>query len=142
MEQIVLADAAIVSHSLPVALEVLGDSWRASGVELQGSYRGGRLEVERSRMQVTLEGSRRPAVEGALATRFTLDRDGTFDVDSFELAADGLSLSARSAGNLVERTVDELQFELDADPARLTPDLTSSGHCKARGERRAGPGHS
>ncbi len=131
--EIFLIDGTIQGHAFPQSSEIVGQSWSASAVELRGFYRADRLTVEQMTAQVELDSRLRPTIAGTLAARLTVDAGGMFEVDSLELAADGLSLAVRSAGDIAARAITELHLELDADLARLLPDLTSSGRLETRG---------
>ncbi len=133
VEEIVLTGGAIASGPLP-EYEIWLDAFRASGVEVAGSYRDGALSLHLPAARIVLSSDRRPKVEAALVARFGVGADGILSVADLKLEGDGLRLVAEGSAGLDQGRPAELSFSLQAEPARLLPDFTAGGRLDGTGE--------
>ena len=133
VHEILVVDGAVVGRELPESWEILGATWSARAVSLQGAFREGRLDVEHLTARLDLDSRRRPTIAAALEAALTLEMNGRLDVEDLTLVAEGLSLESRGAIDLASGAVTDLNFDLEAEPALLVPDLTAGGHVNAAG---------
>ncbi len=145
LDAIELTGGTVVSGALPAELETWLESFRVEGLTVRGSYRSERLDLEVA-ATLGVESPRRPPITATLAVSLAGDPGGSLDLESLELAGDGLRLAARghadlSAGESAEtprgparRGPFDLTFDLQAEPGRLFPDLAAAGRFAAAGD--------
>jgi hypothetical protein len=122
------------SGPLPERFEIWLDTWRLEGLDLSGSYRQSVAKLRLDAGVLTLASSRRPAIVAEVRASGASDQDRPVALESFELTAAGLVLTARGRGAMGDAATFEGELDLDADLGRLFPDLTASGGLHAAGD--------
>jgi outer membrane translocation and assembly module TamA len=123
---------AVDGGPIPEAVAPWLAGWRADGIEVTGSYRGGVLEALATleTVQLTRPGGRR--LDLRVAARVGGVPGGAMRVDELRVDGDGLELEASGAGDLATRA-GRARFRLRADPDRVAPELGLGGDVSAEG---------
>ena len=133
---------SIESGPLPAALRAVALSAAATGARADGSLRGGTLRLRAELPRVAVERPGPLRIEGRGDLALAAGADGRIDVEALHLAADGLSLSAYGSAGLAPDAPLALKAELSVEPARVAPELGTSGSLRllaSAGGRRSAP---
>lgn len=108
-------------------------SWNARGIDAQGSYRQGRLDLEVERGTATLDRPGFGAQELQLAGRIGYEDKKPLRIDGLKVTGDGLRVAADGTVGLEEGAPTAVRFDLDAEPRALVAGVPPRGHLSAQG---------
>lgn len=133
IQRIVLRGGQIQGAPLakPAADWVRG--WNAREIDAQGSYRGGRLDLEVERGTAVLDRPGFGPQELQLAGRIGYEEKKPLRIDGLRVTGDGLRVAASGTVGLEEGAPTAVRFDLDAEPRALVANVPPRGHLRASG---------
>lgn len=125
---------SVAGGTIPASLGRWVSGWRAEGIGVSGSFRGGNADATVEVGSLEVSKPAQPALHLRVAASAVARENGVVTLRSLNISGDGIELSASGEGKTARQPSFAGSFTAALEPALVAPELGSGGRIEAHGQ--------